>query len=320
MLSTKCFKLRRHCLRAVAAVFVLAVCTAGWAGKPPGKSAPKQFGDSYAGSETCQACHEDIFHGVTQSPHKVLDKDAAGGWKDHGCESCHGAGAEHASSADATKIRNPKKLVAQQTDKICLSCHLNQTTHDGRIQSSHMKDAVSCTACHTIHSNGPVGLVARTQAEVNTQCSACHTNVMAQFQKPFGHKVTQNAMTCVDCHNPHGSTRKAMGQTFAANEPGCLNCHGDKRGPFTFEHAPVRFEGCGTCHESHGSNNPRMLVRHEVRLVCLECHANLPGVTRNPAAGAVPPAFHDLRSARYQNCTVCHQKIHGSHIDRNLLK
>jgi DmsE family decaheme c-type cytochrome len=306
--------------RAVAAVFVLAACTAAWAGKPPGKSAPKQFGDSYAGSETCQACHEDIFHGITQSPHKILDKDAAGDWKDHGCESCHGAGAEHASSADATKIRNPQKLVAQQTDKICLSCHLNQTTHDGRIQSSHMKDAVSCTACHTIHANGPVGLVARTQAQVNTQCSACHTNVMAQFRKPFGHRVTQNAMTCVDCHNPHGSTRKAMGQTFAANEPGCLTCHGDKRGPFTFEHAPVRFEGCGTCHESHGSNNPRMLVRQEVRLVCLECHANLPGVTKNPVAGAVPPASHDLRSARYQNCTVCHQKIHGSHIDRNLLK
>jgi hypothetical protein len=22
----------------------------------------------------------------------------------------------------------------------------------------------------------------------------------------------------------------------------------------------------------------------------------------------------------FQNCTVCHQKIHGSHVDRNLLK
>ena len=126
-------------------------------------------------------------------------------------------------------------------------------------------------------------------------------------------------MSCVDCHNPHGSIRPAMTQVFAANEPGCLQCHGDKRGPFTFEHAPVRFEGCGSCHEVHGSANPRMLVRQEVRLVCLECHANIPNV-KTSVLGVVPPAFHDLRSPRYQNCTVCHQKIHGSHVDRNLLR
>jgi hypothetical protein len=36
--------------------------------------------------------------------------------------------------------------------------------------------------------------------------------------------------------------------------------------------------------------------------------------------GVVPPSFHDLTSPMYRNCTVCHQKIHGSHIDRNLLR
>jgi predicted CXXCH cytochrome family protein len=83
----------------------------------------------------------------------------------------------------------------------------------------------------------------------------------------------------------------------------------------------VRFEGCATCHEPHGSANPRMLVRQEVRLVCLECHANLPVAMKTSAVmGVVPPAFHDLRSPRFRNCTVCHQKIHGSHVDRNLLR
>jgi len=47
--------------------------------------------------------------------------------------------------------------------------------------------------------------------------------------------------------------------------------------------------------------------------------ANLNGVTK-PALPCVPPAFHDLRSPQYQNCTVCHQKVHGSYVDRNLLK
>ena len=112
-----------------------------------------------------------------------------------------------------------------------------------------------------------------------------------------------------------------MGQVFAANEAGCYKCHGDKRGPFTFDHAPVRFEGCNTCHEPHGSANPRALIRHEVRLVCLECHANLPGPSAaNRAMGVVPPAFHDLRSPQYQNCTICHQKVHGSYTDRYLIR
>ena len=127
-------------------------------------------------------------------------------------------------------------------------------------------------------------------------------------------------MSCVDCHNPHGSFRPARAQMFAVNEPGCFRCHGDKRGPFTFEHAPVRFEGCGSCHELHGSANPRMLTRQVVQYVCLECHANLPTINRTGAIGVAPPSFHDLRSPVFQNCTVCHQKIHGSHVDRNLLR
>ncbi|MDE3195527.1 MAG: DmsE family decaheme c-type cytochrome [Acidobacteriota bacterium] len=281
------------------------------AGAPAKRSAPKKFGPEYVGSETCQACHEDLYNEIMASPHKVAD---------HACESCHGPGADHAGSADATKIKNPLKLPAQQTDRICLACHLNQTTHDGRIQSSHMKDSVACTTCHTIHGKGPVGLVPRRQEDVNALCGSCHSSIVAQFQKPFRHKVPENAMTCVDCHNPHGSSRLAMGQSFGANEPGCLNCHGDKRGPFTVEHPPMRYEGCTACHEPHGSANPRLLIRADVRQLCLECHANLPGVTKNPTAGAVPPAFHDLNSPRFRNCTVCHQKIHGSYIDRDFLK
>jgi DmsE family decaheme c-type cytochrome len=289
-------------------------------------AAPKKFGEDYAGSQTCQTCHEDIWNNYQKSAHTIVETDARGGWSQHACESCHGPGAKHAGSADAADIRNPKKLVAEQTDKICLNCHLNTTKHSARIQSSHMKDAVSCVACHSIHANGPAGLVPRAAAQVNALCTSCHLSVKAQFAKPFRHKVPENQMTCVDCHNPHGSLRQPMLQTFAVNEPGCYKCHADKRGPFTFEHAPVRYEGCGTCHEAHGSVNPRMLTRHEVRLTCLECHSNMPAVSAavvaagNLSPGTVPPSFHDLRSPRYQNCTICHQKIHGSYADRNLLR
>src|SRR5271166_2241706 len=270
---------------------------------------------SFAGSETCKVCHEDIYNGFTASPHHAVETDAKRGWQGRACEACHGPAQAHTEGPSADNIRNPAKLTAAATDKICLTCHLNQPTNVGRLESSHAKNQISCTACHKVHSSEP--LVVRKADAINAQCGSCHLNVWAQFQRPFHHKLPEGDMSCVDCHNPHGSIRPAMIQTFAANDPGCFACHGDKRGPFTFEHAPVRFEGCQSCHEPHGSANPRMLTRAQVRFVCLECHANLP---HPKVAGVVPPAFHDLQLPQYQNCTVCHQKIHGSHVDRNLLK
>ena len=131
-------------------------------------------------------------------------------------------------------------------------------------------------------------------------------------------------MSCVDCHDPHGSILRASTQPYAANDRPCFGCHGNLRGPFTFEHAPVRLEGCGACHEPHGSANPRMLARAEVRYLCLECHSNLPAapppITNPPALGGVPPAFHNLYSPRFQNCTICHVKVHGSYVSQELLK
>ena len=283
-----------------------------------GQDAPK-LPAGYAGSDACALCHEDISKAFASTPHHALDTSNKRGFQGRSCEGCHGPAQKHTESASADDIRNPARLASAAADKICLSCHLNEPTHVGRLSSSHAKDQVSCTTCHKVHADGGTQLVPHGAPAINAQCAGCHTNVWAQFQKPFHHRLPEGAMSCVDCHNPHGSFRPRSTNAFAANEPGCFSCHGDKRGPFTFEHAPVRFESCATCHESHGSTNPRMLARQEVRLVCLECHANLPTV-KTGAMGVVPPAFHDLRSPRFQNCTVCHQKVHGSYVDRNLLK
>ena len=298
---------------------VLALMMAGLA---PFYAGAQTLPPGYAGSEICKVCHEDLSNAFAKSPHHVVDTNVTRGWQGRACESCHGPGEKHAEAADPALIRNPANLAAAAADKICLTCHLNQPTQIGRLESSHAHNQVSCTACHKVHESQP--LVIRKREATNKLCGSCHLNVWAQFQRPFHHKLPEGDMSCVDCHNPHGSIRPAMLQSFAANEPGCFGCHGDKRGPFTFEHAPVRFEGCQACHEPHGSANPRMLIRADVRFVCLECHANLPNAPVPPGsakvAGVVPPSFHDLRSPVFQNCTVCHQKIHGSHVDRNLLK
>ena len=289
----------------------------------PAPPAPENKPAEFVGSTTCQACHEDIFNGFQKNPHEVVETDKKRGFVNNACESCHGPGSKHAESASAADIRQPAKLKPSQADRICLTCHQNQPTHVGRINSSHAKDQVSCVACHSVHKNGPHGLVPRKQTEINTLCASCHSEVWASFQRPYKHRLPEGAMSCVDCHNPHGGSVLPRGlQTTKANEPGCFQCHGDKAGPFAFEHAPVRLEGCAACHQPHGSANPRMLTRPQVQYLCLECHSNLPTPTppANGTLGTAGPAFHDLRSPRFQNCNLCHQKIHGSNVNRAFLK
>jgi DmsE family decaheme c-type cytochrome len=276
---------------------------------------------TYVGSETCQACHDEIFARFQKNRHVLVEtQQKFEKWNKQACESCHGPGSKHAESADKNDIIHPSKLSAAAADKTCLTCHLNQRTHAGRIHGGHARNSVNCTSCHSIHAP------ARTTA---LDCTACHASQWAQFNKPFGHTLGRNTMTCTDCHNPHGgmiaqSVVSRSMRAFGSNEPGCFNCHGDKRGPFAFEHPPMRMDGCMSCHQPHNSVNPRMLNRQQVHLTCLECHSNLAQIRPNPAPGTplggVPPAFHDISNPRFRQCTACHVKIHGSHVNRDFMR
>ncbi|HWQ54015.1 MAG TPA: DmsE family decaheme c-type cytochrome [Bryobacteraceae bacterium] len=283
------------------------------------KSAAPAAPATYVGSETCQPCHDELFTAFRKNPHSIVETNKKRGWDGKACESCHGPGSRHAESADPADILNPAKLRPAEADKNCLKCHTNMPHQAARPLNAHARNDVGCVQCHSVHKKGPHGMVPRDARAVNTQCAACHQSVWAEFQRPYRHKLPEGSMSCTDCHDPHGALFPRSIRTVEANQAGCIKCHADKRGPFTFEHAPVRLEGCRTCHEPHGSANPRMMVRHEVKNLCLECHANLP-VAAPGALGSVPPAFHDIRNPRFQNCTICHQKVHGSYVDRNLLR
>ena len=272
----------------------------------------------YAGNDTCSACHDELAKTFRRSRHQAIEKEKKRGWEGRTCESCHGPGAKHAESADITLIINPAKLPAPKENAACLQCHVNQRVPGGRIDAGHAGGEVACSSCHTIHAKPGQPLVARRKPEVNALCGGCHRNAPAAFRQPHTHPLAQGAMSCTDCHNPHGAPGAAAQRVSFGNEPSCLSCHSNLRGPFAFEHAPVRLEGCSACHVPHGSANPKMLARAEVRTVCLECHSNLGAITGGGGLGGVPSAFHDIRNPRIQACSTCHRKIHGSHVDRSL--
>ena len=337
-------KIQRNVLLGLAGVaLILSFSATPARGKGKPKPAHTQA-EGYAGSDACAVCHEDLSKKFSATPHASVETNKRFGWEGNGCESCHGPGVKHGEAAEAKFILEPlKEKVAAKADASCLACHRNQATSSGRIKGSHGDAQVSCVSCHSVHyarpdrnvpslafrepGTGVTRMITDTlhsrSAAITEQCSSCHAGAAAQFARPHSHKLQQGAMGCTDCHNPHGSNQNAGFRTLArtsSNEPGCLKCHIDKRGPFAFEHAPVRLEGCSACHENHGSSNPRMLLRADVASRCLECHGNLPVAGVRPTLGITPPSFHDLRNPVYQNCTVCHAKIHGSHVSKALLR
>ena len=78
-----------------------AVCLAGAQHGGPDEAA------TTVGSDTCAACHDDIFKAFQKNPHVAVEKDARRGWQGKACESCHGPGSIHAESTDKKDIRNP---------------------------------------------------------------------------------------------------------------------------------------------------------------------------------------------------------------------
>ena len=207
----------------------------------------------------------------------------------------------------------------------CLGCHARDFEKANIRRSEHTLNDIACTSCHSIH-HSPVAkfLLAKKQNEL---CYSCHAPIRAQFEMPSKHRVNEGFVECSDCHNPHGSfaatwgmgQRGHMVDQALTNETPCLKCHVDKRGPFVYEHPSVRVEGCQACHRPHGSMNAKLLTRPVVFTLCLECHNGGGTGTRNKGVD-IQTARHNLLDPKFQRCTTCHVRIHGSSNDQYFLR
>ncbi|MBI3207928.1 MAG: DmsE family decaheme c-type cytochrome [Candidatus Solibacter usitatus] len=307
-------------------------------GQAPAKPAlPKPIAEAvsaakpggFVGSSVCRTCHPDVVQGFFKNPHyKSLasGKEPAG---KTGCEGCHGPGKSHIEALGgkttipvAYSLLTPRKVLDS-----CLACHGKDYARADIRHSAHSQGDVACNSCHSVHkSQSPKFLLAKQRQP--DLCYGCHANVRTQFSMPFKHRVNEGFMNCTDCHNPHGTPaaswrmglRPRMVGHSLGNEEACLKCHSDKRGPFAFEHAAVRVDGCETCHNPHGSTNAKLLRRTSVFTTCLECHNGAPPFGRTGEGVVLQTGTHDMRNPRYQNCTTCHVRIHGSNADRRFLR
>lgn len=291
----------------------LALCVMGMLLLRPERAAggdpPQQATGTKAGSinnEDCAVCHEEVVKTFDRNVHAVLEK-GKDFQKKNSCESCHGPGEAHASNdGDKTKIIGFKDPVdARKYNGQCLSCHQNNAPMEGFRGTLHGKSGLSCVDCHGVHkSERLTHLLKKPETAL---CMDCHVGTRTAFSKPYHHKVKEGAVRCTDCHQPHSGLERRQMRTSLGGDEACYKCHPQTKGPFVYEHAPLQIRSCEACHEPHGSNNPKMLIRPMVWTLCLECHSASQSVLTSQ-----PPSFHNVNSPRYQNCTTCHVKIHGS--------
>jgi DmsE family decaheme c-type cytochrome len=288
-------------------------------------SAPPPGG--YIGSEICKGCHADIWSNFYKNPHFRSVASGKEPPSRTGCEGCHGPGDAHVQAVGgketiphAFSLMSPKQVLDD-----CLTCHATDFKRANIRRSEHTLNDVACTSCHSIHHSAtPKYLLAKIPREV---CYTCHASVRAQFDMPSRHLVNEAVIQCSDCHNPHGAfaptwgmgQRPRMVEQAVTNEQPCLKCHVDKRGPFVYEHPSVAVEGCAICHNPHGSMNAKLLRRPVVFTVCLECHNGSASGTRN-AGVDLQSSRHNLLDPKFQKCTTCHVRIHGSNANQFFLR
>ena len=262
-------------------------------------------GATYLGSAVCKACHQvqhADFSGTRMG--KLFLKNARTSLEKRGCEACHGPSSKHLQNFTdpANNIRFTKtsvQTVAQQ-NAVCLQCHergLRLYWKGG----PHESRGLACTNCHRVMKkiSDRYQFVKRTEMET---CFQCHLLRRAQLLRSSHMPYREGKITCSDCHNPHGTATPKQLKANSVNET-CYLCHAERRGPFLWEHPPVR-ESCLNCHEPHGSVNAPLLKLRMPRL-CQQCHT--PGTQHSTQPNQPRTRFVFNRA-----CLNCHPQIHGS--------
>jgi DmsE family decaheme c-type cytochrome len=266
-------------------------------GRPAGPPVDAHF----VGEKVCVTCHAGHAESFSKTLMGRIGKTQPGKFA---CENCHGPGSQHVKLGGGRGVggiisfrSNDQSRSVQENNGICLACHEkgDRTYWSG---STHEVRNVACTDCHTIMRSVSQKFQLKTVFEPET-CFQCHKDRRAQMARSSHMPLREGKMVCSDCHQPHGTANEALLRTATINDT-CYKCHAEKRGPFLFEHTPVR-ENCLNCHDAHGSINEFMLKVSRPRL-CTECH----GFGHSPASG--PNSYQIMGRA----CNNCHTQVHGT--------
>ncbi len=274
-------------------------------------------------TEFCNKCHKDVLAGK---------KRAHGPAISGACGACHQA---HAS-------QYPKLLNAKGRD-LCLSCHKQMDAQMHKVKFPHKAVETDCLACHDAHaSNYPMF----TRQEPVALCTAtCHEKVRKEVKDAkFKHGVVTQDQGCLNCHTAHGGDLAKLMKATPLKV--CMACHmnkierpglaavpgvGEVLDAKLFKHGPISQGNCSGCHQLHGSDVAKLLVKPypesfyedfgaDKYALCFSCHdAQLAtqkitqGVTKFRNGQANLHFVHVDKAEKGRSCRACH----ATHASKN---
>lgn len=272
------------------------------------------------GNDLCFTCHEDKKPQPNQvTLHSPVRREL--------CIVCH---EPHSTQAPHLLRKGTESRLP--AENLCLSCH-GEIAAQIQKPVQHAAVDMGCSTCHTTHKSEPSNQPEGTFHLVEGQpalCLSCHDVAGAALKKAHSNQPFATS-SCTECHNPHGSDRQKLINSFAhspfvdgmcdvchadtqggnvvlvegARQANCLSCHSDveeKLSQTKIPHAALQLEpGCTGCHSPHAASYPHQLRLGPVR-TCLTCHGDL--------AEAQASKQHLHRPVFEQSCAICHQP-HG---------
>jgi DmsE family decaheme c-type cytochrome len=195
-------------------------------------------------SEICGQCHLTAHQCAMVSTDRHSREDLT-------CVSCH-----------TIHDNYIKKLVKEDLDNFCLSCHTSIGAEFQR-RSSHPLDSnnIRCVDCHNLGSIELNGM----NMEFDWVCQGCHEEIAGPYlyEHPAVYDHLVEGGSCTECHEPHGSINdmllKQTGMTL------CNQCHTPPPG-HSFNHNGLGArEDCALCHSQvHGSFDSRIFLNPDL--------------------------------------------------------
>jgi predicted CXXCH cytochrome family protein len=206
-----------------------------------------------------------------------------------GCTACH-----------AVHQGNYPKLLRAAGNALCFECHSDKAEAFKNKKFIHEPVKESCIQCHNPHSaDYKYNFTSDGSQDL---CFTCHTDKQKDISTvTVKHKGLDTGKKCLACHDPHVSD--FVKQLTKQPADLCMDCHdkafvsatgkiADMKALLAnnkVHHGPIKQKDCSGCHNTHGSNNFRILREN------------------------FPPVFYaGYDQNNYKLCFTCHEKTLAS--------